>query len=330
VSLLKSGPGNFVQIKRLLLPGSVLVVLFLANLCPAFAQTAGANGLAGNSSTSARTASPPGPANPPASALNTRIGSALTDFPAEEINKEFPNWLHFSGEYRIRPEDHTAYSFTPGNNDGLVLSRLRLNLEFTPTPWFHAFVQAQDSEAPAIAQNHITTSIKNVFDLRQAYVQFQNGEKGWFRFRVGRQELRYGQERLIGVSDWTNAPRVFDAFRLVLGTAKDHVDLFSASVVVNNPVAFDNHAGGMNFHGMYGSVSSLIPKARVEPYVFWKALPRVRSEEGIAGDENLWTYGLRWTGQLPLNFDYTVEGAKQTGNLSNDSIAAWAGYANVG
>jgi hypothetical protein len=330
VSLLKSGPGNFVQIKRLLLPGSVLVVLFLANLCPAFAQTAGANGLAGNSSTSARTASPPGPANPPASALNTRIGSALTDFPAEEINKEFPNWLHFSGEYRIRPEDHTAYSFTPGNNDGLVLSRLRLNLEFTPTPWFHAFVQAQDSEAPAIAQNHITTSIKNVFDLRQAYVQFQNGEKGWFRFRVGRQELRYGQERLIGVSDWTNAPRVFDAFRLVLGTAKDHVDLFSASVVVNNPVAFDNHAGGMNFHGMYGSVSSLIPKARVEPYVFWKALPRVRSEEGIAGDENLWTYGLRWTGQLPLNFDYTVEAAKQTGNLSNDSIASWAGYANVG
>ena len=230
----------------------------------------------------------------------------------------------------MRPEEHTAYSFTPGSDDGFFLSRLRLNLEMTPTTWFTAFVQAQDSEAVGITPAHITTSIKDVFDLRQAYVQFQNGEKSWIRFRVGRQELRFGQERLVGVSDWTNAPRVFDGFRLSLGTNKNHVDLFSASVVVNNPVAFDNHAGGMNFHGMYGSFSSWVPKAHVEPFVFWKALPLVRSEEGVAGNENLWTYGFRWTGKLPLNFDYTVETAKQTGNYSADAIAAWAGYANVG
>jgi hypothetical protein len=211
-----------------------------------------------------------------------------------------------------------------------VLSRLRLDLTFTPTTWFDAFVQAQDSEPLGITPAHITTSVKDVFDLRQAYLQFQNGENGWFRFRVGRQELRYGQERLVGVSDWTNAPRVFDGFRLVLGSNKNHVDLFSASVVVNNPVAFDNHSGGMNFHGAYGSFSSRVPKARVEPYVFWKALPLVKSEQGAAGNENLWTYGLRWTGKLPLNFDYTIEAAKQSGNYSSDSVAAWASYANVG
>ena len=308
----------------------LVVFLLLAGLCPAFGQTSGVSAVAVEATTTSPTPANADSANPTAAKPQASSGTALTAFPASEVNKAFPRWLHFGGEYRMRPEDHTAYSFTPGHDDGFLLSRLRLNLEMTPTTWFTAFVQAQDSEPVGIAPAHIATSIKDVFDLRQAYVQFQKGEKSWIRFRVGRQELRFGQERLVGVSDWTNAPRVFDGFRLSLGTNKNHVDLFSASVVVNNPVAFDNHAGGMNFHGMYGSFSSLVPKGHVEPFVFWKALPLVRSEEGAAGNENLWTYGFRWTGKLPLNFDYTVETAKQTGNYSADAISAWAGYAILG
>ncbi len=266
------------------------------------------------------------PAAPPQA--TTRI--VLTAFPATELNKVFPRWLRFSGEYRVRPEDHTAYSFTAGDNDGFLLSRLKLNLEFIPTSWISTFVEAQDSEAPGIAPAHITPSIKDVFDLHEAYIQLQNGEKTWIRFRVGRQELRYGAERLIGVSDWVNAPRVFDAFRLIVGSAKDHVDIFSSSVVVNNPVAFDRHDGGMDFHGIYGTLTTIVPLASVEPFIFWKALPSVKSEEGTVGDENLWTYGFRFTGKLPLNFDYTIETAKQSGSYSTDSIQAWAGYTNIG
>jgi hypothetical protein len=203
-------------------------------------------------------------------------------------------------------------------------------MEVTAASWISGFVQAQDSEAPGIAPAHITPSIKDEFDLHQAYIQLQNGEKGWIRFRVGRQELRYGAERLIGVSDWVNAPRVFDGFRLVVGSVRDHVDIFSTSVVNNNPVAFDNHAGGLTFHGLYGTLTTIVPKASVEPFIFWKALPLVKSEEGTVGHENLWTYGFRFTGKLPLNFDYTIEAAKQSGNYSSDSIQAWAGYTNIG
>ena len=86
----------------------------------------------------------------------------------------------------------------------------------------------------------------------------------------------------------------------------------------------------MNFHGIYGTLTTLVPKASVEPFIFWKALPLVISEAGMPGNENLWTYGFRWTGNLPLNFDYTVETARQFGNYSTDTIEAWAGYANLG
>jgi hypothetical protein len=269
----------------------------------------------------------PAPAPPKPQEAND---GAPSDLPATVVNDEFPHWLHFSGEYRIRPEEHTAYSFTPGKNDGFVLSRLRLNIELRPTSWFSTFVQAQDSEAGGIQPAHITPSVKDVFDLRQAYLEFRDGEKGWFRLRIGREEFRYGQERLIGVSDWTNAPRVFDAVRLTIGPEKAHVDVFTSAVVVNYPTSFDTHPGGFTFHGIYGSLSDLVPKAKVEPYVLWKALPVVTSEEGKVGHENLWTYGFRWIGKLPFGFDYTTEAAKQGGNYSTDSIQSWGGYAIAG
>jgi hypothetical protein len=271
---------------------------------------------------------PPAPSVPAqATASNDAPPSA---FPATIVNDEFPRWLRFSGEYRIRPEEHTAYSFARGADDGFVLSRLRLNIEVKPTPWFSTFVQAQDAEAGGIQPKHVTSSMKDVFDLRQAYLEFRSGEKGWFRLRIGRQELRYGQERLIGVSDWTNVTRVFDAVRLVIGTDKAHVDVFSSAVVVDYPTSFDTHPGGLTFHGIYGSFSDLVPKASIEPYLLWKAIPVVTSEEGKLGDENLWTYGFRWTGKTPRNFDYTVEAAKQGGNYSSDQIEAWGGYGIAG
>ena len=292
-----------------------------------YGQTIGASAAVGGTTIKPRIATYADSANPPAAIPNPQTGIALADFPASEVNESFPAWLHFGGEYRIRPEEHTAYSFTPGDNDGFFLSRLRLDLTITPTTWFEAFVQAQDSEPMGIAPGHITASVKDVFDCAKPTCNSRR-EKGWFSFRVGRQELRYGQERLVGVSDWTNAPRVFDGFRLVLGTSRNHVHLFSASVVVNNPVAFDNHAGGLVSTARTVHSPRSFLKLAWNPIYFGKPFPLVRSEEGTAGNENLWTYGFHWTGKLPLNFDYTIEAAKQTGNYSSDAIAAWAGYAN--
>jgi len=247
-----------------------------------------------------------------------------------EINKILPTWLNFSGEYRIRPEDHTAYNFVSGANDGFVLSRLRLNVEATPVSWFLIFVQAQDAEAMGIETSHVTSSIKDVFDLRQAYLEFHNKPGGWVRVRVGRQELRFGAERLVGVSDWTNVTRVFDAARVTLGTPTAHVDFFTSAVVVDHPTSFDAHPGGLTFHGIYGSLSHVVPKATVEPYVYWKALPVVKSEEGLSGTESLFTYGFRLIGKLPSGFDFAIEAARQGGHLSTDSIAAWGGYGILG
>jgi hypothetical protein len=245
-------------------------------------------------------------------------------------NRSLPAWLRVSGEYRIRPEGHTAYSFTPGIDDAYVLSRLRLNLDVGPTRWFHVYVQAQDSQALGMDSTHVTGSYKDVFDLRQAYIDFRDRENGWFRLRTGRQELQFGAQRLVGSSDWGNTARVFDGMRLTLGHEGGRIDVFTSSVVVNHPTSFDDHQGGMSFHGAYGSFAHLLPNATVEPYAFWKTANTVKTPEGVLGNESEFTFGLRSAGKLPRGFDYTMEGARQAGHYSKDTIFAWAGYGIVG
>jgi hypothetical protein len=80
-------------------------------------------------------------------------------------------------------------------------------------------------------------------------------------------------------------------------------------------------------------LDSLLPGSTIEPYILWRLSPISFSpvtEHGVRGKLNEKTAGVRWTGKLPLGFDYNVEIAKQFGSLGLDPISAWAGHWLVG
>jgi len=245
--------------------------------------------------------------------------------PLHYVNQTLPSWLRFSGEFRHRGEGRTAYGFKPGIDDGYDLTRLRLNLEVAPKKWVRVFVQGQDARALGIDQSHLNSTLKDVFDLHQAYLEFRTGDKNGLSLRVGRQELIFGAERLVGASDWTNPGRSFDAVRLGLTQGRAHIDIIAASVVAINMVSFDKHIPGQNLYGAYASFTDAVPSPRFSPFL-WKTLPHVKSEEGAPGSADIYTAGFRWVGNLPAGFDYAAEMAKQMGHYSNDDIVAWAGY----
>ncbi|HEV2424386.1 MAG TPA: alginate export family protein [Terriglobia bacterium] len=252
--------------------------------------------------------------------------------PATAINAWLPHWLKLSGEFRNREEGRTGIGFKPGNSDAYGLTRLRIGLDVTLNSWFHGFVQARDSEVLGANPKNVTSSMRDVFDLSQAYVEFRNGEHGWVNLKAGRQELYFGDEHLVGRSNWSNASRSFDAVRLTLGTvAKGEVlDVFAASVVKNYPTSFDEPLAGRNFYGVTLTLTKLIPRATVEPYVYLKSVPSVKGADKIAGNERLYTSGLRWSGTLPHGFDYRARYSIQSGHFANNSIHAWAWYATLG
>jgi len=250
--------------------------------------------------------------------------------PLYYLNQALPSWLRFSGEFRDRAEGRTAYGFKAGIDDAYDLTRFRLNLEVAPKKWARVFVQGQDARALGIDPSHLNSTLKDALDLRQAYLEFKAGDKNGVSLRVGRQELIFGAERLVGALDWSNTARSFDAVRLGLTQGRAHVDIIAASVVAINMVSFNKHIPGQNLYGTYASFTDVVPKSTVQPYFLWKTLPHVKSEEGTPGRADIYTAGFRWVGSLPAGFDYAAEMAKQMGHYSNDDIVAWAGYWIIG
>jgi len=246
--------------------------------------------------------------------------------PSDELNRELPSWLRFSGDYRARLEGFAGGAFKQNNSDTYLLNRFRINVLIKPTSWLKFFAQGQDSRVFWKNQNPAAPPYQNTMDLRLAYVELGETEKGIFGLRVGRQELVYGDQRLVGHANWLNTARSFDAVRATFHYNGYRLDAFASSVV--NPVdgTFDHHLPGNNFHGLYGGVEKLVPNAVIEPYVFWRLARNMAAETGGKGSLDSKTFGARWVGKLPANFDYGTEMAGQTGSLGIDSISAWAGH----
>jgi hypothetical protein len=254
--------------------------------------------------------------------------AASTHVPSlfDPVNRQLPKWMRFSGEFRDRAEGRTSFNFVPDSGDGYDLTRFRLNLELTPKKWLRFFVQGQDAQAAGIDPAHLNSGLKDNFDLRQGYAEVDAGLQNRMRLRVGRQELIFGAQRLVGALDWGNTSRSFDAARLTLAWSRARVDVFAASVVNIRMTSPDKRQPGVNLYGIYGSLSDRSRRTTLQPYIFWKTNPRVISEEGQPGDEDLVTLGFRWTGRWPHHFDSAMEMAREAGSFSNDSIGAWAGY----
>ncbi|HUJ22078.1 MAG TPA: alginate export family protein [Bryobacteraceae bacterium] len=247
---------------------------------------------------------------------------------SNEINTELPRWLRFSGEERARMEYIAGEGFKPVD-DLYLLNRLRLNMDLLPLSWLKFGFQAEDSRV--FGQNTLPApaSQKDAMDLRLGYVQL-GSEEGPATLRAGRQGLDFGEGRLLADPNWSNVGRSFDAARLTLRHRLLKVDLFTGASVKVNPLDFDLPTPGEHVDGAYGSLGGIVPNATIEPYLFWRLEHNYKSESGRFGNLDEKTAGFRWTGKLPVGFDYTAEIAGQAGSSAGDSIGAWMGHWVVG
>jgi hypothetical protein len=194
------------------------------------------------------------------------------------------------------------------------------------------FGETQDSRV--FLNRHVPTALpdQNTWDIRQSYVQIGSSTEGWIDLITGRQVLSFGDERLIGPSDWLNMGRTFDAVRLDLHHGGSRLSIFASSVIVGRDGVIDHHIQGNDLYGMYGSFKNAILGATLEPYVLWRLAP---SNAGLVettdrGHLNEVTPGLRVAGSLPAKFDYDIELDLQRGSLGIGSIHSWAGYWSLG
>ncbi len=266
----------------------------------------------------------------PAGPQEERRQGAARFSPAGDLNSHLPKWLRFEGEYRARVEDgFTGKLFQANDGDTYFLNRIRLGVTVQPANWLKFHVEGQD--ARAFDKNPPrTTGFYDQFDLRLAYIEVGDTEKGPLSVRVGRQAFYWGEGRLVAESRWSfPGARSFDAIRTTFRHQGYRLDAFAASAVQitrTTSNGFSKPTLGNNIHGLYGGIEKLVPKATIEPYIFWRIGALVTGEDKKRGDLNFKTYGFRWVGKLPAGFDYGAEVATERGKIATSDFNAWAGH----
>ena len=252
-------------------------------------------------------------------------------FPVTELNERLPKWLRIGGQYRNRLESPSGIGYAR-TRDFYLLDRLRVHATIQPNEWLRFHAEVQDSRI--FFNHHIPNANpdEDTWTLWEGYAQIGSSTEGWVDVVAGRQVLAFGDERVIGPSNWLNVGRTFNAVRVDLHHSDNKVSVFASSVVPGDSADLHNALPGNNLYGAYGSFQKIIPKATFEPYVLWRVAPANSAlpETLGRGHLNEVTIGLRVKGTLPADTDYESEFDGQTGSLGPSSIRAWAGYAGVG
>ena len=132
----------------------------------------------------------------------------------------------FSGQARLRYERDVGFTlkgYQPGAEDDLLLERVRL--DFSARLWnrprlflqlqdAHAFLTTlEDSDFPA------SNPIEDTLDIRQLYGEWERIGGSALGFRIGRQQISYGDQRVFGPGNWGNTGRfAWDAATLKVDT----------------------------------------------------------------------------------------------------------------
>lgn len=269
-------------------------------------------------------------AQAPTQAPNSLQSGDYIDYPqnrgkVQEFHIQgFPSWLTLDMQLRGRTESQFGYQYTAHNNRIYELTRVFGGAAVRPTRWLTVYGQFIDTHALGLPIAHQASNMRDDFDLRQGYIEV-HGEAA--HIYVGRRELGFGNQRVLGVSDYSNNGRTWDGFFGHFGNnpGRNSLDVFSASVVTVYPESLDKHGAGLTYHGAYASIGAWLPKdILVQPFVLVKAEPRVKSQQGTYGTETQVTFGAESFGRLPGGFYYDVLGDLQRGSYSNDSIHAGA------
>ena len=243
--------------------------------------------------------------------------------PLATVNRQLPQWICFTAGYRTRFEGYSGANFLSNASDSYLLTRFRLGALIRPSAWFRVYAELQDTDA-FLKSPPLVPPYQETWDLRRAYVDFGDIEAGPVALRVGRLDLNFGDGLLIGTSYWRNASRGYDAVQAVANANWIKATAFAASAVAIHENGLSHHQPGNNIYGLDAKLPTAVPRAVLEPFLFWRVAPRLSTEEGTAAKLDQETVGARLSGLIGRSMDYETEGAAQFGKLGTDTIRAWA------
>lgn len=221
--------------------------------------------------------------------------------------------LKIGGQYRLRWENLLDFDFDGDRTDDndFFGQRVRLDFDFTVHERLGAFVQVQDARFFGESGSTVSRASAGL-DFHQGYLRVHDMPWTGGDVRLGRQELNYGDARLVGSLDWATQARAFDGGRWRWQpTEKSDLDLFVTQLREDRST-LNRHDDAL-FFGLYWAARC--EEGALDAYV----LGLNDSFTGTGGNENRLTLGaraVRGFGALELG----AELATQTGDVDDADI----------
>ena len=246
-------------------------------------------------------------------------------------------WLTIGGQARERREHFRHFLFgssEPEDTDAYLASRFRLSADLHVTPYFRMFAEGKSAFVlDRDLQGGRTTSFVNELDLLNGFadIMIPLGDQANVTLRGGRQELIFGAQRLVGVSDFTNAfPRTFDGGRGIIRIGDWTISPFWAKLVVVDKYKFDKSTSDTKLFGIYST--GPLPFVPVNLDAYWLSADNAGvTINATSGRERRQTIGARTWGKIGQTHpDFEIEGAGQFGRVGRGDVAAGMFTAVIG
>lgn len=159
--------------------------------------------------------------------------------------------INLTGTMRWRMElDDRDFNSSTAINE-LQYLRTRLELDITSIDKAQIFVQIQDSRNLGVNSSGLANDTN--LGIHQAYMNLEDITFDNLDLQLGRFEVKYGRERLMGVVGWSNIGRSFDGIRASYRPNDDRYDFFILKVNERSFNIPPNHRD-WNLYGFYGTV----------------------------------------------------------------------------
>jgi Alginate export len=250
------------------------------------------------------------------------------------------NWiLSIGGEIRVQAKNENDSRLTTTNNRYELL-RNRVYADLWYKDEFRVYVEYLDAQSYNQSLPPLAIDIDHS-DLLNAFVDMKLGDVDGnpIYFRVGRQELLYGSQRLISTLDWANTRRTFDGAKVFYRSDKLDLDVFYTRPVVVSPSHFDSADWNRQFAGAWATYRPEKGQEIDAYYLYLDSDLKVPFGyvPGGRGGYYINTFGGRYSGDHKLQADactdhgsflWDFEAALQCGEWSNRN--AFAGMSSTG
>ena len=245
-------------------------------------------------------------------------------------------WVSFGGQVRERVEIWNQYNFgapaSAVHNDGFLLSRLMLHADLHMGSYVRIFLQEKSAFSTHRALMGGQQSYVDELDVEQAFVDVKLpvSDNSRLTLRAGQQELSFGKERFVGVSDWSNLRRTWAGFSGILEIGKSDLTFFWARPIRVTKYHFNHPDSGTQFYGLH--FNHRLPPAWGTAEMYWYGLDnRQATYNGSSGRENRHTFGGHNVNQIGKSgFDYDLGGSLQVGSVGAHSILAYGAVTQLG